>query len=411
MNLLGGILQINSFEKIRMTIEVKKFSENFFKNGDYQKIFWLGVNGYIIVNERDKEILLIDPWPSYLEVPAVSSLKINLLANWLVKQVKEENYKLVGIIGTHEHFDHIADIPSLYYILKENLSTLPPLYADEGTLDQIRSRWTLVSPITQLKDFVLCNSLTLNGDLLYYDDEIQEDKEKKDIENYPLKAGTKLDEINIGKFLVTPYIWDHSSTANASDALSGVKSGNYQRCTAIFLKCQNDPELKTLFHVGSAGEMNGKYTGHHVNDITIKTDVLIQSITHIILWVDTYLKKLKSLIRYQCDNIIVKDKVFVTHYENFVDKGLRKKSNYINGIEEFRGLLRIINYVYWLGIYQVRKEVLEKYRVKEVYYMNRFLFEYDNIILDDYSDIDSSEVPIEEKDDDFWLRFSTVSYF
>lgn len=398
-----------------MMIEVKMFPENFIKNGDYQKIFWLGVNGYIIVNERDKEILLIDPWPSYSEVPTVSS-PINKLANWLVKQVEEENYTLVGIIGTHEHFDHIADIPRLYYILKDKQITLPPLYADEGTLDQIRYGWMLISPSTKLKDFVECNSLKLNGQLLYYDDETQEDKEDKDIANYPLKAGTKLSEINIGKFLVTPYIWDHSSTGNVTDSLSGVKSGNYQRCTAIFLKCQNDPEQKTLFHVGSAGEMNGQYTGtilkSYVNDITIKTDILIQSVPHIIVWVATYMDKLAALINYQCENIVVNDKIFATHFENFVDKGARKKSNYINGLEESRNQLRITNYAFGLALLQVQRQVPVSDRTKVIYYMKRFLIEYNSITLEDYSDIDSSEVPIEEKKDgDYWLRFSTVSYF
>ncbi|MHA1192788.1 MAG: hypothetical protein ACTSP9_10895 [Promethearchaeota archaeon] len=45
-----------------MKIEVKMIPEkNFIKNGDYQKIYWLGVNGHIIINEHDKEILLVDP--------------------------------------------------------------------------------------------------------------------------------------------------------------------------------------------------------------------------------------------------------------------------------------------------------------------------------------------------------------
>jgi len=96
-------------------IKVKILPKNFIKNGDYQKIYWLGVCGYIIVNEHDKEILLVDPWPSYIELPNKYSPKIVQLANWLVEKVKEEKYTLVGIIGTHEHFDHIADIPGLYY--------------------------------------------------------------------------------------------------------------------------------------------------------------------------------------------------------------------------------------------------------------------------------------------------------
>ncbi len=78
---------------------------------------------------------------------------------------------------------------------------------------------------------------------------LESENEDNHVANYPLRAGTKLDDINIGKFVVTPYIWDHSSTTNNSDDWSGVKSGNYQRCTVIFLKCRSDPEQKTLFLV------------------------------------------------------------------------------------------------------------------------------------------------------------------
>ena len=391
-----------------MTIEVKKFPKNFIKNGDYQKIYWLGVSGYIIINEHDKEILLIDPWPSYIEFPNVYSPKIVQLANWLVEKVKEEKYTLVGIIGTHEHFDHIADIPGLYYNLNKNGITLPPLYSDEGTLDEIRSRWMLASP---LDNTVQCNSLKLNGHLLYYDDKVQSDKEDNDVVNYPLKAGTKLNEINIGKFLVTPYIWDHSSTTNVADTWPGVKSGNYQRCTVIFLKCRNDPEQKTLFLVGSAGEMNERYTGGFANDIRIETDILIQSMPHKIAMIGTYLNKLEALIDYQMNYIQVNDKIIATHFENFIDWGAHiKKSNYINGIEKNQNQNRIKNYAHIIKTIEEREEVPEMDRVKEIYYMRRFMIEYNTIFLDNYDE--NGKVLIEEKKDgDFWLRFSTVSYF
>ena len=396
-------------------IEVKKFPKNFIKNGAYQKIFWLGVNGYIIVNEHDKEILLVDPWPSYIDLPDKYSPKIVQLANWLVEKVKEEKYTLVGIIGTHEHFDHIADIPGLYYNLNKNGITLPPLYSDEGTLDKIKSSWLVVSPITDLdnivhlEDIVQCNSLTLKGrNGLFYDDKVQSENEDNHVANYPLRAGTKLDDINIGKFVVTPYIWDHSSTTNNSDDWSGVKSGNYQRCTVIFLKCRSDPKQKTLFLVGSAGEMNERYTGGFVNDRRIETDILIMSMPHKIALLSTYEKKLSSLVVYQLRNIKVNDKIIATHFENFINYGAHiSKSNYVNGIEATREQLRIKNYAIKLRYFEVTREVPEKDRTKEIYYMRRFMIEYTNISLDNYD-----EVLIEEKKDgDFWLRFSTVGYF
>lgn len=385
--------------------------ENFIKNGTYQKIYWLGVSGYIVVNEQDKEILLIDPWPSYIELTSIYSPKIVQLAIWLAEKVKEEKYTLVGIIGTHEHFDHIADIPGLYYNLNKNEITLPPLYSDEGTLEQIRSSWALIPPFTDLDDIVQCNSLTLNKQPLYYNDKAQSVKEKNHVENYPLKAGTKLNEINIGKFLVTPYIWDHSSTTNNSDDWSGVKSGNYQRCTVIFLKCRNDPEQKTLFLVGSAGEMNERYTGGFANDIRIETDILIQSMPHKIAMIDTYFKKLLALIDYQLKNIQVNDKIIATHFENFINWGAHiKKSNYINGIETNQNQNRIKNYAEIIETIEEREEVHEIDRLKEIYYMRRFMIEYNTIFLENYDE--NGKVPIEEKKDgDFWLRFSTVGYF
>ena len=397
-----------------MTKEVKMLPKNFIKNGAYQKIYWLGVSGYIIANELDKEILLIDPWPSYIEFPSVYSPKIVQLANWLVKQVQEKNYTLVGIIGTHEHFDHIADIPVLYNILNKEGITLPPFYSDEGTLDEIKSRWMLVSPSIPFTDIVQYNSITLKttGQLLYYDDKTQKVKEERNEENYPLKAGTKLNEINIGKFLVTPYIWDHSSTTTVADSWPGVKSGNYQRCTAIFLKCKNDLKQKSLFLVGSAGEMNELNTGGFVNNIRIETDILIQSMPHRIALLDTYFFKLIELIAYQMNYIQVNDKIIATHFENFIDWGAHiKKSNYINGIEKNQNQKRITAYTSLLDITEEKEDVPEKDRVKEIYYMRRFLIEYTTILLSDNYD-EKGKVSIEEKKDgDYWLRFSTVGYF
>lgn len=36
-----------------------------FTNGCYQQILFLGVSGFVICNHWDKEILLVDPWPTY----------------------------------------------------------------------------------------------------------------------------------------------------------------------------------------------------------------------------------------------------------------------------------------------------------------------------------------------------------
>jgi len=162
-----------------------------------------------------------------------------------------------------------------------------------------------------------------------------------------------------------------------------------------------------LFLLGSAGEMNERYTGGFVNDRKIETDIMIMSMPHKVALLHTYETKLSSLVVYQLRNIKVNDKIIATHFENFINYGVRKKSNYINGIEATRDQLRIKNYAIKLRYFEVLGEVPEKDRTKEIYYMRRFMIEYTNISLDNYD-----EVLIEEKKDgDFWLRFSTVSYF
>lgn len=162
-----------------------------------------------------------------------------------------------------------------------------------------------------------------------------------------------------------------------------------------------------MFLVGSAGEMNERYTGGFVNDRKIETDIMIMSMPHKVALLHTYETKLSSLVVYQLRNIKVNDKIIATHFENFINYGVRKKSNYINGIEATWDQLRIKNYAIKLRYFEVLGEVPEKDRTKEIYYMRRFMIEYTNISLDNYD-----EVLIEEKKDgDFWLRFSTVGYF
>ena len=36
-----------------------------FRNGRYQHLMFLGICGFVICNHCDKEILLVDPWPTY----------------------------------------------------------------------------------------------------------------------------------------------------------------------------------------------------------------------------------------------------------------------------------------------------------------------------------------------------------
>ncbi|MCP4678994.1 MAG: hypothetical protein GY854_26590 [Deltaproteobacteria bacterium] len=107
------------------------------RNGEYQHIFWLGINGFVIVNRKDKEVLVVDPWPSHcsywinqLPKPANRFVDARLLDNDAKKGKKRleelatflrnavsEGYSLSGILLSHMHFDHSDDVVYLLELL------------------------------------------------------------------------------------------------------------------------------------------------------------------------------------------------------------------------------------------------------------------------------------------------------
>jgi hypothetical protein len=106
------------------------------QNGNYQHIFWLGVAGFMIMNHKDHEIVLVDPWPSQCslwtsKIPLISqnrplnnltntSDKARLvnLANFIRNAANAEKpYSLTGILISHMHYDHADDVPILLELL------------------------------------------------------------------------------------------------------------------------------------------------------------------------------------------------------------------------------------------------------------------------------------------------------
>jgi len=366
-----------------MNKSVKLYHKNYYENGRYQKILWLGVNSFMIINEPDREIFLVDPWPSYAEETNTKTLGVELLTNWLIKAYND-GFKITGIIGTHEHFDHIADIPIIFielFIKGIPVADLPYICADQGTLEAIEDKFvqifkTYIKAGTRLHTIPDVKTLQqkyidfkLKGTPLYFDDEIQKEKRDSftDINIYPLIAGTKLDTVNIGKYLITPFIWDHSTSFDCFDALSGVKSGNLQRSTAFLLECENDPERKRVFIIGSAGEMSNKMTGGYVKNAKIETDVLIQAIPHELIWfTSSYREKLNAVVRYQKQNIVVNEIIIACHFENFYH--LKSIDSNLGDLELSHNQIRIKNYSKKLGNSRITS--------RTVYYLNRFLIEY-----------------------------------
>ncbi len=145
------------------------------RNGYYQHVIWLGVAGYAVINHHDREIMLIDPWPSYSAIytlyenlfpdrtfegqiatvlddddhdfdysggdgdtmiihPSAESImdatttdgdirdaqkglkRLVAFANFL-RLSAAQGYTITGILLTHIHFDHTPDIPYLLELL------------------------------------------------------------------------------------------------------------------------------------------------------------------------------------------------------------------------------------------------------------------------------------------------------
>jgi len=337
------------------------------ENGIYQKIVWLGVNGYLIINKPDREILMVDPFPSYGKPGASHHKRLKNLVKWLREQV-DKGFSLTGILVGHEHYDHCKDVVPIIKLLSEErddigpvcpLEKLPVAYCDTGTMLALAEERGDAELTVQ--DFKLAD-----GTPIYYGDTKQErlSQNPQFRSHYPLTAGTPLNSLKIGAFKVTPYIWDHASTI-PSDSLSGgtALAGAYQRQTAFLIQSADG---KRLFLNGSAGEMSVRSTGNNVNNLKIETDILIQAITQKgILPPATYTRRVKEVVAYQARNFTVKDKIIATHFEAFIfavdGKGeLEKHSDFV---EKYVSELRKISPA----------------QADTVHIMKRFGFEFDAI--------------------------------
>jgi hypothetical protein len=103
-----------------------------FCNGRYQHIMALGICGYVICNHCDREIVLLDPWPTYHSewtglVPnrdprpltnqaSEAKNRIASLATFL-RYAVHQGYTLTGLLLSHMHFDHSDDVALLLELL------------------------------------------------------------------------------------------------------------------------------------------------------------------------------------------------------------------------------------------------------------------------------------------------------
>ncbi len=343
-------------------------------NGIFQKIFYLGAAGWMIINKMDKEIILVDPWPSFSKTDKKQKKtkgkeRIIKLALWLREKVAQ-HYKLTGILAGHEHYDHIDDIPWILKMLIDTTISGPPpctpeqlpcIYCDSGSKEKLESSKFPYMNFSEIMD----------GDLkLFYDDITVKKLVKKNVSGYPLTAGKAANTMQIGSFLVTPYIWDHSNTVISNTTCFFTPlSGSYQRTSAFLIKRTHEEKIleepRTTFIVGSGGEMCQKYTSH-VCDTKIDSDLLLQAVAaKAITNAFSYKKHLSKMVEYQTRNIRAK-KIVSSHFEDFVFR--------ITGPGELDSRIHLVeDYI----------EVLNKslsnsgQNPPEVNIMERLCFEYD----------------------------------
>jgi hypothetical protein len=298
-------------------------------NGNFQHIMWWGVNGWVIVNHHDQEILLVDPWPSYNEMDkAVGVRRLRAAANFLRRAVTE-SYKLVGVLLSHTHFDHADDIPRLFLALSLapatvtypgglkakyvgpalGLDDLPVICADYDTLHYLRGGFAqLKGPLWDhyktTKNDKWKPITKPDGKWVHYDDHYNAAHQP------PLRAGIKCKPFTLGSFSIQPYVWDHYSIMPFDKGIFGA-AGDLQRQSAFLIKHARAKRAKRTFVSGSAGEMSKRYTiSVKKQKPPIATDLLIQSICK-------QGKSFNDMLAYQQQCFTIKDMIVCSHFEDF----------------------------------------------------------------------------------------------
>ena len=316
-------------------------------NGRYQQLFWMGAFSWGIVNHEDREILLIDPWPTYNKTSAAGYGRLRNLANFIRRGNAMKNpYKLVGVLVSHEHFDHANDIDLLYRMITSDTDIkfndgqfnckltglpygydeLPPLCCDQNSWQVItgqikgmrNAKLTHAFGHYESNNFIEILDSHSQSSVIYSDWANQRRK-------HPQVAGEACMSFEVGHFHVKPYVWDHYSIMDMDAGLFKA-AGNLQRQSAFHIWHKDAAKAKRTFFCGSAGEMSAEYTEHvqwHTGKDRIKTDCLIQSISG-------SKRHMKDLQKYQQKCFSVKDFVVPSHYEKFFTgpdskKGLKDK--------------------------------------------------------------------------------------
>lgn len=304
------------------------------RNGYFQHIFWLGVNGWVVVDHYDAEILLVDPWPTYRKPGERHERRMEDLVAFLRASIRE-GYHVTGILITHAHFDHTDDVPRILDDLLDDPGKghLPAIHADRDSIERLKDRMS-----SRIRDEAVFQEIVdpERGSLRY--DEFTNRKKGGGAQ----PAGVRAASFSVGSFDVEPWVWDHYSMLPFK-AVLGPVVGNLQRQTAFLIRHGSAGEAKATFIIGSAGEMSHRYAGP-VDNIypPMQVDLLIQSICP----KRNLSHHLEDLVSYQKRCLDVRDFIVCSHWERFLGvqggaasrkefrKDFRKVRDYIGVLEE-----------------------------------------------------------------------------
>jgi hypothetical protein len=268
------------------------------------------------------------------------------LANFLRRGVAE-GYKPVGLLLSHEHYDHTDDIGRFYELLTgsngefrshERLDfwltgqpladgDLPTIYCDADTRDYLTRKVGFPGSHPRF------HQIRRNGKQLTYDD--KKNKKIKDDGGQPCRAGIPADPFVCGSFQIEPWIWDHMNVLPGWKWEAAKRmSGSLQRQTAFLLYHRSAKNARRTFIGGSAGEMSDEFTGKglvaHPSE-PIRADFMVQSIP------GSCEATVKALIDYQLRHFEIQDTIVCSHFDDFLGVLGGESSTYEYTNDSWRG--------------------------------------------------------------------------
>lgn len=206
----------------------QKFHSNDFLNPDtwfapdkYLRWYWCGCTCYVVLNVIDKEMLLIDAYVSKATLgdnKNYRSLKgeRKRIVKWLnvIRHFVARGYTIRGILSSHEHGDHIGDLPYLLGGIKSEKKTnflgtglqltgknqtgrIPVMMSYEAFTDPFyhHSDYDEIYTLPKIEDVDFPYIYDINGKISG-------------------RAYKKGQLYNYGMFEVTPYVWYHGQIAD-----------------------------------------------------------------------------------------------------------------------------------------------------------------------------------------------------